>query len=75
MSSTSPNLRRLLKRLRQHPTRPAGRILFTRAELRYSLVLGIVRNGRRVMFWEDPQLGIEPQDQLIVMDARHDNES
>jgi voltage-gated potassium channel len=39
-------------------------------ELRYSLVLGIVRNGRRLMFWEDPELRIEPQDQLIVMDAR-----
>jgi voltage-gated potassium channel len=44
-------------------------------ELRYSLVLGIVRNGRRLMFWEDSQLRIEPQDQLIVMDARQGGES
>lgn len=39
-------------------------------ELRYALVLGLVRGGRRVMFWEEPQLRIAPQDQLIVMDAR-----
>lgn len=39
-------------------------------ELRYSLVLGLVRDGRRVMFWEDAELCIEPRDELIVVDAR-----
>jgi voltage-gated potassium channel len=41
-------------------------------ELRYVLVLGLVREGRRVMFWEEPQLRIARQDQLIVLDARPD---
>jgi len=39
-------------------------------ELRYSLILGVVRNGSRIMFWQDPSLRIEAHDQLIAMDAQ-----
>ncbi|MGE0113524.1 MAG: TrkA family potassium uptake protein [Steroidobacteraceae bacterium] len=39
-------------------------------ELRYTLVMGIVRNDKRIMFWQDPDLRIDAHDQLIAMDAR-----
>jgi len=38
-------------------------------ELPYSLVYGVVRNGKRLMFWEEAELRIAASDQLIVVDA------
>jgi len=38
--------------------------------LRHSLVLGVVRDKARVMFWQDPELKILPNDRLIALDAR-----
>lgn len=39
-------------------------------ELRHALVLGLVRNDKRIMFWEDPEMSILAADRLIVVDAR-----
>jgi voltage-gated potassium channel len=59
--------------LTMHERAPSKEEVGCRArELRYSMVLGVVRSGRRMMFWEEPELLIAAQDQLIVMDAKHD---
>ncbi len=39
-------------------------------DLRYALVLGLVRGGKRIMFWEDPGICVLAGDRLIAVDAR-----
>lgn len=43
--------------------------------LRYSLVLGLVRGGERIMFWQQPDACIEAEDRLIVVDSRSSDAS
>jgi voltage-gated potassium channel len=38
-------------------------------ELPRALLYGLVREGKRLMFWESPPLRIQKGDRLIVMDA------
>jgi voltage-gated potassium channel len=55
-------------RMSERPPRP-DEIGQPARSLRYALLYGLVRDGRRVMFWEDPGLLVQAGDVLIVVDA------
>jgi voltage-gated potassium channel len=55
-------------RLHERPPRPDEIGCIART-LPRALIYGVVRDGRRVMFWEQPELRVEAGDVLIVMDA------
>ena len=55
-------------RLHERPPRPDEIGCIART-LPRALIYGVVRGGRRVMFWEQPELRVDEGDVLIVMDA------